>query len=437
MKRRAILANFQFAKMAMVEDLKRNADTIASSAIVAAIAGHPASRQGLAQAVADFEPAELDQRPASDDYLVLDADSTQHRAIALVANGQNGVVQGPPGTGKSQTIANVIAQSVAEGCRVLFVAEKRAALEAVIKRLSSEHVALGHILLDLHGASVSRREVMARVAGALDQIRRAVPADGAEAVQREFEARRRQLNEHARRVNAPRQPTGFSVNQMMGRLLRLPAPARSAVRLRGDTLNALTPGRADEVKGWVLEGASNPTFMLGTDPSPWNNASIEDGRQAQEALDLATRAASDLWPEFERVLGELVQQLGVPRPGSFDDVGALLAELRDVRRIREQYSAELFSAGPGELARALEPATSGRVHRAWAFVSNTEYRAARNRLLGLRVAPAPPATLCAGSTGGRGRPASLARTRCHLCCAGGGAFGEGAHDPVRGARRGN
>ncbi|GIV83935.1 MAG: hypothetical protein KatS3mg052_0942 [Candidatus Roseilinea sp.] len=32
---RVVLANFQFAKMAMVEDLKRNGDTIASSVIVA------------------------------------------------------------------------------------------------------------------------------------------------------------------------------------------------------------------------------------------------------------------------------------------------------------------------------------------------------------------------------------------------------------------
>ena len=55
--RRVILANFQFAKMAMVEDLKRNGDTIASSAIVAAVAGHSASRQKLAQAVIDIEPA--------------------------------------------------------------------------------------------------------------------------------------------------------------------------------------------------------------------------------------------------------------------------------------------------------------------------------------------------------------------------------------------
>src|SRR5262249_3890910 len=62
-KPRVILANFQFAKMAMVEDLKRNVEVIASSAVVAAIAGHSASRQMLAQAVSDLEPAQLDERP--------------------------------------------------------------------------------------------------------------------------------------------------------------------------------------------------------------------------------------------------------------------------------------------------------------------------------------------------------------------------------------
>jgi hypothetical protein len=66
--------------MAMVEDLKRNGDAIAASTIVAAVAGHPGSRQGLAQAVTDLEPSALDERPASEDYLVLDADSTRPRS---------------------------------------------------------------------------------------------------------------------------------------------------------------------------------------------------------------------------------------------------------------------------------------------------------------------------------------------------------------------
>ena len=391
--RRVILANFQFAKMAMVEDLKRNGDTIASSDIVAAVAGHSSSREKLAKAVIDMEPAQLDERPASDDYLVLDADSTQHRCIVLVGKGQNGVVQGPPGTGKSQTISNLIAQSVAEGRRVLFVAEKRAALDAVIKRLTHPDVDLGHLVLDLHGASVSRKEVMARLGHALQRIRNAPPTDGAEAVHREFEARRRQLNEHARRVNELRQPTGLSVNQMIGGMLRLPAAAKSALRLRDATLAALNAERADEVRQCILEGAANPTLLLGTDPSPWNNANIADGRRAQEALDLAMRASSDLWPQFERLLGQAVQSLGVRSPGSLDETAAFLALLRDARHIREQYGAEIFSAHPGTLAHALQPTTGAWLTRAWAFVTNAPYRAARKRLVALRAAPTRTATL--------------------------------------------
>ena len=44
---------------------------------------------------------------------------------------------------------------------------------------------------------------------------------------------------------------------------------------------------------------------------------------------------------------------------------------------------------PATLARALAPAIGSRAHRAWAFVSNTAYRASRTRLLALRTAPAP------------------------------------------------
>ncbi len=75
---------------------------MAANPLIAAIAGHRESRRQLAQAVVDIDPHTLDERPAADDYLVLDADSTQHRAIVLACRGQNGVIQGPPGTGRAR-----------------------------------------------------------------------------------------------------------------------------------------------------------------------------------------------------------------------------------------------------------------------------------------------------------------------------------------------
>jgi very-short-patch-repair endonuclease len=391
--RRAILANFQFAKMAMVEDLKKNGEVIASSGIVAAVAGHSGSRQELSRAVVDLDPVELDERPASADFLVLDADSTQHRATVLVSKGQNGVVQGPPGTGKSQTIANIIAQTVADGRRVLFVAEKRAALDAVIKRLSHHDVGLGHLVLDLHGASVSRKDVMARLSETLEQIRHAVPADGAEAVHREFEARRTQLNEHASRINKIRLPTGFSINQMVGKVLRLPLAAKSSLRFRGDSLNTLVADRVDEVKQWLIQGSAHPALLLGVDSSPWNNADIRDGHRAQEAIDLVASIAHELWPKFERLLGKTVHELGIRPPGTMHETADFLALFRDARRVRELYQSEIFPSRPGDLASALDSATSGRIGRAWAFVCNSRYRNARRRLLELRTGPASSADL--------------------------------------------
>ena len=96
-------------------------------------------------------------RPTSSSSL--DSDGTQSYAIDSVVAGGNLVVKGPPGTGKSQTIANLIATLAARRQRVLFVAEKRAAIDAVLKRLDAED--LGHLVMDLHRTARSRRLIAA------------------------------------------------------------------------------------------------------------------------------------------------------------------------------------------------------------------------------------------------------------------------------------
>ena len=74
-------------------------------------------------------------------HLVLDADSSQFLALLKIACGENLALEGPPGSGKSQTIVNAIANEIARGKRVLFVAQKMTALDVVYARLKS---------LDLH-----------------------------------------------------------------------------------------------------------------------------------------------------------------------------------------------------------------------------------------------------------------------------------------------
>ena len=86
--------------------------------------------------------------PFTELHLVKDSDSSQTTAVSAVKNGVNLVIQGPPGTGKSQTITNIIGEALADNKRVLFVAEKMAALEVVKRRLDECH--LGDAVLELH-----------------------------------------------------------------------------------------------------------------------------------------------------------------------------------------------------------------------------------------------------------------------------------------------
>jgi hypothetical protein len=152
---RLVLGTFSYAKLPMVADLAAQAETLADHDVVAALAGDP---DALRSVRSDLDPQrrDVDGPAPGRDVLVLDADSSQQEAIEAVRTGAHLVIHGPPGTGKSQTISNLIATLAADGKRVLFVAEKRAAIDAVVGRL--DRVGLGGLVLDLHaGAQGGRR----------------------------------------------------------------------------------------------------------------------------------------------------------------------------------------------------------------------------------------------------------------------------------------
>ncbi|WP_245910883.1 AAA domain-containing protein [Nonlabens arenilitoris] len=74
----------------------------------------------------------------TDLYPIIQSDPTQSQAVLKARSGENYIIQGPPGTGKSQTITNLIADYVARDQKVLFVCEKRAALDVVFHRLKNK-----------------------------------------------------------------------------------------------------------------------------------------------------------------------------------------------------------------------------------------------------------------------------------------------------------
>lgn len=106
---------------------------------------------------------DVENGPGARIPLVFDADSSQHSALVdVLAQRRNVVIEGPPGTGKSQTITNLIAASLVEGKKVLFVAEKLAALEVVKTRLT--RAGLDPFLLELHSNKTNKKRVLEELA---------------------------------------------------------------------------------------------------------------------------------------------------------------------------------------------------------------------------------------------------------------------------------
>ena len=184
-----------------------------------------------------YSPVEIDSIKPDDEHLVHDANSSQHAAINAALAGHHLVIEGPPGTGKSQTIANIIAGASARGMRVLFVAEKRAAIEAVTNRLADTDLA--NLVLDMHvRAGRTRRHVAAQLSTSLSRVSQEPPVDTSQ-LHRQLADRRQKLREYAAELHLPREPWGVSAFQVWEELLRPTDVSQTRCRFRGFVLTGL------------------------------------------------------------------------------------------------------------------------------------------------------------------------------------------------------
>jgi hypothetical protein len=159
------LGLFSFQKFVMYKDLEANSQALSAHRLIRQLVTRSGGNGGGLPS--DIRTLELDRDfPPEATFQVVDADSSQLRAIAAVARNHDLVLEGPPGTGKSQTITNLIAQALAAGRTVLFVAEKMAALEVVHNRLVN--AGLGEFCLELHSTKANKRAVMQELVTSLD-----------------------------------------------------------------------------------------------------------------------------------------------------------------------------------------------------------------------------------------------------------------------------
>jgi hypothetical protein len=335
---RLVVATFAHARLPMVIDLEAQGTDLARHDVLAALADDPTARAALA---GDPPPPAGDVDPAGE-YLVLDADAAQQGVVQAVLAGSHLVVQGPPGTGKSQTIANLVAALAATGRRTLLVAEKRAAIEAVLSRLAG--VGLADLVLDLPDAGADRRRVVREVTLAMDRARRA-PAPDVEAAAAVLVEHRERLAGHVGALHEPRLPWGVSAHDaqaaLAGLTARRPAP-RSRVRVRGADLARLDADALAGLREELREAAELGVFRVGPDDDPWFGARLGTPEEATAALARATDLGRIALPRARDELARLLAEAGMPPARTIDDAGRALALIGSVRATLEVFSPHVF-----------------------------------------------------------------------------------------------
>jgi len=211
------LSIFSFSKINMVKDLEENAQRISDNPLIQ-------------QLVGDYDAIEFNDIYGEEDidriiepqnyYHILDADSSQEIAIQSAIAGKSFVLQGPPGTGKSQTITNIITELIARNKKVLFVAEKKAALDVVYNNLKK--IGLNDYALPIHNSKLDKKEVLRELATTLEKGQHSIDVDGQFSNDQihKYLSAKNELIEYPKAILQKRYPINKSLYQLYGLSLK-------------------------------------------------------------------------------------------------------------------------------------------------------------------------------------------------------------------------
>lgn len=207
----AIIGNFSFNKFIMWNDIHNNTDILRKNKIVASL------MSGIVDSSVNQEleiEGNLDDKFAAGDIeLPISADSSQLEAIDAALSGKSFILHGPPGTGKSQTITNIIANALYRGKRVLFVAEKMAALEVVQNRLES--IGLGPFCLELHSNKAKKSNVLEQLKKT-SEVAKKKSSEEYSSEAEQINAVRSEMNAHVQSIHK-KYPLGVSLYDCVSR----------------------------------------------------------------------------------------------------------------------------------------------------------------------------------------------------------------------------
>ncbi|MHA6345753.1 DUF4011 domain-containing protein [Roseivivax sp. CAU 1761] len=286
LRREALAGVFPSSRIAMYRDLEPENGPVVESPLVQSMLSSVGGGGASYAEDYDTDDPEIERCVPR---LIMDADASQFSSLVDVANGSNVAIEGPPGSGKSQTIVNLIASAMADGKRVLFVAEKLTALDVVRNRLDA--AGLGEFILPLQAGRGSRDAVFQSLE---DRIGMERPRSGSAAAHKaRHEAlcrRREEMQLHLDTLGTKMGQTGLTVHEALGQAI---ATARHLDGLPRDIrrIRLTAPEQIDpETRESILADAKMVFDRLGGAGhiAPFWRRARQAPLRVDEAEDLAT-----------------------------------------------------------------------------------------------------------------------------------------------------
>ena len=292
----AMLGIFSFNKFVMWNDIHNNASRLRDNKIVASLLDQRVAWKEDGEGV-DARTVDRTNEPASF-AAPLDVDSSQLEAVVESGEGKSFILHGPPGTGKSQTITNMIANALYHGKRVLFVAEKMAALSVVQKRLTK--IGLEPFCLEMHSNKATKTHFLHQLDMALNVAHFKSSEQYAETSRQLFE-QRKQLIGYMEALHR-KHSSGLSLYDCIthylaieGDELRLPLEQLS--RVNGQTLEQQGEEIASLDTVFQVTGQPSQHPLKGLDIRDASLAAMEKAdKQLRQMVSVVGKAAR--WPSF-------------------------------------------------------------------------------------------------------------------------------------------
>lgn len=293
------------------------------------------------------------------------ADSAQTRAIVRALAGHSFILEGPPGTGKSQTITNLLAAALTAKKKVLFVAEKPAALSVVVERLTA--VGLDPFCLNMHNKGAKPEEIKLQLRDAMD-LEPVAPMDRWANHEREFAAVANALETYRGRLHGMA-PAGWSyfdaylelLNLGDGPLARagravaaLPTEEVSAVQVVLANLHMYSAAQPTKAHAWHLQDGlqfdqvdrNSLTEAIGVTAEALGR--VEHMTPTWRAVLGAARTLSELNAASQAI--NLASKGGISRNSDWEEiararwsetVGSAFGELRAAKDLLHQSAAQV------------------------------------------------------------------------------------------------